>query len=115
MIFNTVARRSITQAPAMLRAGGAVRMYSAGDTGSPRDSSRADSFTQRERANEDYYFRQHESEKLAALRAQLKQIEDEVKHHDIDAVQAEFKASHARLEEAKQQGSNAKDAEKKSN
>lgn len=54
-----------------LRAPAAVRCYSEGSTGAPRGGSSGDNFTQREKAQEDYYVRQHEKEQLELLKKQL--------------------------------------------
>ncbi|CCE61399.1 hypothetical protein TPHA_0A03220 [Tetrapisispora phaffii CBS 4417] len=48
-----------------------IRLYTEGATGAPRSEGGGDSFTKREKANEDYFIRQHEKEQLAELRNQL--------------------------------------------
>lgn len=72
-----VARPSVVRS---LRLQQAIRFYSDG-TGSngPLGSGGSDnSFAQREKANEDYFVRQHEKEQLQRLRKQLKEHEDKV-------------------------------------
>ncbi|KAF5103718.1 hypothetical protein D0Z03_000090 [Geotrichum reessii] len=46
-----------------------VRFYTEGATGAPRPAGSADSFN----AQEDFYVREHEKEKLAALKKSLKE------------------------------------------
>ncbi|EDO16899.1 hypothetical protein Kpol_1020p5 [Vanderwaltozyma polyspora DSM 70294] len=71
---NGVLRRSVRTAKPWRY----IRTYSEGATGAPRESATQDSFTKREKANEDYYVKQHEKEQLAALREQLKQQQKKI-------------------------------------
>lgn len=80
-----------------LRVPAAVRCYSeAGSTGAPRNDGSEDNFTQRERAQEDYYVRQHEKEQLELLKKQLheqgkklEKLENDMKKKWIDGDSAE--------------------------
>ncbi|KAA8905028.1 hypothetical protein TRICI_005356 [Trichomonascus ciferrii] len=111
MLLNTIARRSVARAPTM------ARFYSEGATGSPRNEQSADAFNKRERATEDYYFHQHEAEKLKALKATLSKAKEEkaASEQKIEAVQKEIDANEARLKQAKDQAQNSQGAEKKLN
>ncbi|SCU92592.1 LAMI_0E11166g1_1 [Lachancea mirantina] len=79
-----LARTSIRQAVRMPRAAGvggaAVRFVSEGSTGTTRGEGADDSFVKRERAQEDYYVKQHEKEQLARLREQIKQQQKKIDH-----------------------------------
>lgn len=50
-----------------------------GSVGSARGSGNEDSFTKREKANEDMYIKQHEREQLAHLREQIERHKTELK------------------------------------
>lgn len=68
------ARRALTIAkPARF-----VRMYSEGATGSTRSDGSSDSFTKREKAQEDFYVKKHQAEQLAALREQLAKQKEQI-------------------------------------
>jgi len=73
-ILNSV-RRPVALSIATRRT--AVRNMSEGSTGSgfsrAGGEAQGDSFTKREKANEDFYVRKKELEKLAALKEKLKQ------------------------------------------
>lgn len=58
----------------------AARRMAGGDTGAPRSggSAQGDAFTKREEASENYYVRQHEKEKAAALKAKIQKGEAEL-------------------------------------
>ncbi|KAF2100868.1 hypothetical protein NA57DRAFT_54941 [Rhizodiscina lignyota] len=66
------------------------RVMAAGDTGSgssrPMGDRSGDAFTKREKGAEDYYVKQHEKEKLLAVRAKIaeaqKHLKDLEKHVD---------------------------------
>ncbi|CCE94009.1 uncharacterized protein TDEL_0H01500 [Torulaspora delbrueckii] len=69
-----VARPSVVRS---LRLQKAIRCYT--DSNGPIGSGGTDnSFTKREKANEDYFVRQHEKEQLQRLRQQLKEHQDKV-------------------------------------
>lgn len=55
-----------------------IRSYSAGATGGNRPAASSDAFTKREKANEDYYIKQHEKEQLAALKESLKESREKL-------------------------------------
>ncbi|KAK9478259.1 mitochondrial ATPase inhibitor, IATP-domain-containing protein [Lipomyces japonicus] len=83
-MLTSIARLTVRRA-ASVRVS-AIRAYSEGSTGSPRAGGErsGDSFTKREKAQEDLYVRQLEKEKLKALRDSLqKQREhlDELEAH----------------------------------
>ncbi|KAK9487452.1 mitochondrial ATPase inhibitor, IATP-domain-containing protein [Lipomyces starkeyi] len=77
--FTRVAVRSSTSRLA------SIRFYSEGATGAPRPGGEksADSFTKREKAQEDLYVRQVEAQKLKALRDALKKQREHL--DDIEA------------------------------
>lgn len=58
-----------------------------GDTGAPRSGGAAqgDAFTKREQASEDYYVRQHEKEKLEALKKKIADSEAQLAQDRKDA------------------------------
>lgn len=56
------------------------RFYSDGSVGSQRPMGSGDSFTKREKVNEDYYVKQHEKELLKALKKQLQEQRDKLDH-----------------------------------
>lgn len=60
-----------------------IRHMAEGDAGAPRSggSSQGDAFTKREQANEDYYVKRQEQEKLAALKAKIADQEAELAKH----------------------------------
>ncbi|KAK9373555.1 mitochondrial ATPase inhibitor, IATP-domain-containing protein [Lipomyces chichibuensis] len=62
-----------------------IRFYSEGATGAPRSGGEksGDSFTKREKAQEDLYVRQVEAQKLKALREALKKQREHL--DDIEA------------------------------
>lgn len=76
------ALRTITrQLPSTTRSFSvAARRMAAGDTGATRSGGAAqgDAFTKREQADEAYYIKQHEKEKLEALRKKIAQGEDQL-------------------------------------
>jgi hypothetical protein len=55
-----------------------LRSYTDGATGGTRPAASSDAFTKREKANEDYYVKQHEKEQLASLRASLKEQKEKL-------------------------------------
>lgn len=63
---------------------GAVRQYtvgsSEGSTGAHRGLQSEDSFTKKEKANEDFYVKQHEKEQLRRLRERLQKNKEELKN-----------------------------------
>ncbi|KAK4993813.1 ATPase inhibitor [Elasticomyces elasticus] len=80
----TVARtlRAIRPTTQTARFSITARSMAGGDTGAPRSGGAAqgDAFTRREQASEDFHIRQHEAEKLKALKekiaAQQKQVDE---------------------------------------
>ncbi|SCU92916.1 LANO_0E02520g1_1 [Lachancea nothofagi CBS 11611] len=72
-------RTTLTQS-FKLRCGMASRFYSEGSVGSPRNNGSEDSFTKRERAQEEYYIRQHEKDQLAQLRKKVQEQEKKIEH-----------------------------------
>ncbi|ODV58935.1 ATPase inhibitor ASCRUDRAFT_9708 [Ascoidea rubescens DSM 1968] len=85
MVLTLFTRRAMVSSPKSISA---VRFYSEGSTGSFRGEGASDSFTKREKAKEDYYVKQHEIEKLAALRNELKKLhkeKDELEEKIFDA------------------------------
>ncbi|CAB4253989.1 similar to Saccharomyces cerevisiae YDL130W-A STF1 Protein involved in regulation of the mitochondrial F1F0-ATP synthase [Maudiozyma barnettii] len=56
------------------------RFYTDGSLGSQRPIGSGDSFTKREKVNEDYYVKQHEKELLKTLKKQLKEQRDKLDH-----------------------------------
>lgn len=77
MLSRTINRRSVQSSLT------AVRFYTEGATGAPRANS-PDAFNKREQAQEDYYVRQEEKRKLAALKEALKKQKEhlnEVEKH----------------------------------
>jgi len=50
-----------------------------GDTGAPRATGQGDSFTKREKANEDYAIRQREKERLLELKKKLAEQHEHLK------------------------------------
>ncbi|CAN6619539.1 F(1)-ATPase inhibitor IF(1), mitochondrial [Trichomonascus vanleenenianus] len=80
-MISSIARRAILSKPAFNM--GAVRAYTEGATGAPRpEQGGSDAFNKRERAQEDYYVRQHEAEKLKALREELQKAKEERQKSD---------------------------------
>lgn len=80
MLSRTALRTVRTVRPSRLAVG---RFYSEGDTGAPRSAQEgADAFRSREKAQEDYYIRQHEADKLKALREQLNAAKDQIERLD---------------------------------
>uniref|UniRef100_A0A060T7T5 ATPase inhibitor, mitochondrial n=1 Tax=Blastobotrys adeninivorans TaxID=409370 RepID=A0A060T7T5_BLAAD len=76
------------------------RFYSEGDTGAPRSAQEgADAFRTREKAQEDYYIRQHEADKLKALREQLNAAKDHLERLD-----QEIQANEKRFNDAGKNG-----------
>jgi len=51
----------------------------AGDTGAPRATGQRDSFTKREKANEDYAIREREKQKLLELKQKLAEQQQHLK------------------------------------
>ncbi|CCK68731.1 ATPase inhibitor KNAG_0B02890 [Huiozyma naganishii CBS 8797] len=76
MLPRTTITRSLKAPSGVLSA----RWYTAGSTGAPRGGSNEDSFTKREKANEDYYIKQHEKEQLRNLRQQLEQNRKQIEN-----------------------------------
>lgn len=68
------------------------RFYAEGDLGAPR-SSGSDSFNKREKANEDYYVREHEKAKLQQMRKEIARKEQELSSLKKDAQDLHDKAS----------------------
>lgn len=68
------------------------RFYAEGDLGAPR-SSGSDSFNKREKANEDYYVREHEKQKLQQLREEITRKEKELHELKQDAQDLHNKSS----------------------
>lgn len=62
------ARRALTAVPRRIVS---VRAYTDGATGAPRTDGSGDSFTKREKAQEDFFIRKHQAEQIAALKEQL--------------------------------------------
>ena len=65
----------------------AARRMAEGDSGAPRSggSAQGDAFTKREQASEDYYVRQQEQEKLAALKKKIADGEAQLAKDKKDA------------------------------
>ncbi|AET41339.1 uncharacterized protein Ecym_8043 [Eremothecium cymbalariae DBVPG len=62
-----------------LRSAVSTRLYSdEGSTGSPRGDLTNDAFVQREKAQEDYYIKQHEKDQLRRLREELSQHKQKI-------------------------------------
>lgn len=76
-LIDMLARRALTAVPRRIVS---VRAYTEGATGATRSDGSADSFTKREKAQEDFYIRKHQAEQIAALKEQLakqkSQLED---------------------------------------
>lgn len=53
-------------------------MYTEGATGTPRGIGQEDSFIKREKANEDFFIKQHEKEQMTTLREQLKRQQKKI-------------------------------------
>ncbi|CAL9732247.1 ATPase inhibitor, mitochondrial [Monosporozyma unispora] len=81
MITRSNIRQTIKQTPKVV---GIMRQYSVGSsdgsTGSHRGFGSEDSFTKKEKAQEDFYIKQHEKEQLRKLREQLQKSKAEVKN-----------------------------------
>ena len=69
MLSRSIISRSVKVNKGML----SCRFYTDGSVGSQRPIGSNDSFTKREKFNEDYYVKQHEKEQLKQLREQLKE------------------------------------------
>lgn len=71
------AARPLTNTAQVARFSVAARRMAGGDAGSPRSGGTAsgDAFTKREEASENLYVKQHEKEKLEALRAKIQKNE----------------------------------------
>lgn len=71
------AARPLTNTTQVARFSVAARRMAGGDAGSPRSGGAAssDAFTKREEASENLYVKQHEKEKLDALRAKIQKNE----------------------------------------
>ncbi|KAK9456257.1 mitochondrial ATPase inhibitor, IATP-domain-containing protein [Dipodascopsis uninucleata] len=69
-MLSTVVRATVRRSSARVSLG---RFYSEGATGATRPGGEksSDSFNKREKAQEDFYVREHEKEKLAKLREAL--------------------------------------------
>lgn len=65
----------------------AARLRAEGDAGAPRSGGAAasDSFTKREQANEDFYVKQQEREKLEALKKKIADSEEQLAKDRKDA------------------------------
>ncbi|ONH66043.1 ATPase inhibitor, mitochondrial [Cyberlindnera fabianii] len=74
--MSSFALRRVFVSSRALRNG--VRAYSEGSTGAPRPDGSSDSFSKREKAQEDYYVKKHEKEQLAALRESLKKSKEQL-------------------------------------
>lgn len=74
------AARPLTSATQTARFSLVHRIMAAGDAGAPRSGGAAssDAFTKREEASENLYIRQHEKEKLDALRKKIQQGESQL-------------------------------------
>ena len=57
-----------------------IRDSSEGSVGATRTDGSSDAFTKREKAQEDFYVKQHEKEQLAQLREQLKQQQKQIEN-----------------------------------
>ncbi|CCF60732.1 hypothetical protein KAFR_0L01240 [Kazachstania africana CBS 2517] len=68
-----LTRSTITRSIRLNRGIMSARFYTEGSTGAPRGVNQEDSFTKREKMNEDYFIKQHEREQLRNLRQQLKE------------------------------------------
>ncbi|CAL9737730.1 ATPase inhibitor, mitochondrial [Monosporozyma servazzii] len=81
MISRSNIRQTLKQTPKVV---GIMRQYtvgsSDGSTGSHRGLGSEDSFTKKEKAQENYYIKQHEKEQLLKLKEQLKKHKDEVEN-----------------------------------
>ncbi|KAK9475529.1 uncharacterized protein V1510DRAFT_409496 [Dipodascopsis tothii] len=73
MISATTLRNSSRSTYSVIRFShnASARFYSEGSTGSSRGEAGGDAFTKREKANEDYYVRKAEKERLVQLKEQL--------------------------------------------
>ena len=80
MISRSNIAQTVNQSPKVM---GIVRNYtigtSEGSTGSHRGFG-GDSFTKKEKANEDFYIKQHEKEQLRKLKEQLEKHKAELKN-----------------------------------
>ncbi|KAF1356246.1 mitochondrial ATPase inhibitor, IATP-domain-containing protein [Delphinella strobiligena] len=83
------AARPLTKTTQTARFSAVARRAAGGDAGAPRSggSAQGDAFTKREEASENYYVRQHEKEKIEALRAKIRQGEADLKK-DNEALNA---------------------------
>ncbi|KAG5361060.1 ATPase inhibitor [Yarrowia sp. B02] len=71
-MLSRISTATVTRVPRV-----AARFYSEGSAGSFRGEGQGDSFTKREKAQEDYYVKQQEKEKLEALREQLAKLKQD--------------------------------------
>ncbi|AOW02383.1 YALI0C05621p [Yarrowia lipolytica CLIB122] len=71
-MLTRITTATVTRVPRV-----AARFYSEGSTGSYRGEGSGDSFTKREKAQEDLYVKQQEKEKLDALRKQLNKLKQD--------------------------------------
>lgn len=76
-ITNTIAR-TVRSTPSVRSFSIAARRMAGGDTGATRSGGAAqgDAFTKREKANEDYYVRDQERQKLEQLKKKIQQQEE---------------------------------------
>ncbi|KAK9368114.1 mitochondrial ATPase inhibitor, IATP-domain-containing protein [Lipomyces kononenkoae] len=81
-MLSSVTRVAVRNSGARLPS---IRFYSEGATGAPRSGGekQSDTFTKREKAQEDLYVRQVEAQKLKALREALKKQREHL--DDIEA------------------------------
>lgn len=81
MISRSNIRQTLKQTPKVM---GMMRQYtvgsSEGSTGSHRGLGSEDSFTKKEKAQENFYIKQHEKEQLLKLKEQLQKHKEEVKN-----------------------------------
>lgn len=75
-----ISRSTITRSIRINKGLMSTRFYTEGSVGSQRPSGSEDSFTKREKLNEDYYIKQHEKEQLKQLREQLKEQKEKLEH-----------------------------------
>lgn len=70
--------RSILAQTVKAQPSACARFYSEGSVGATRNDGSTDAFTKREKAQEDFYIKQHEKEQLAQLKEQLKQQQKKI-------------------------------------
>lgn len=81
-----------------------IRCYTDGSTGAPRPGGGSDAFQQREKANEEYWIRQQEAEKLKAWKDLHKAKEENKSSEEQARLQKDFDDKSAKFEEAKSKG-----------